>query len=308
MSSASSAFDITKIFDAASQASSISSTLVTFGAASSGGSVLDTAAASPAPVPTTLAGGENASASLDGDYGRIFTALRDFDDISLIVLPGLVWPAAQAAYDNAIAHAQACKDRMVLIQIDDATTDFSSISVPVDKYASVYYPAGDITMTTPGAGFKTREGCDADRPCRRHFSPAPDSEKGPWTAPAGLHASIAGISKLTKNISQTRQESINPHNVNALRYIEGIPVVWGARTRDKGGLYEYVPVMRTAFLIADSLRAALNKVVFAKNTEVLWRNVKTSVNSFMTDLYNQGAFQGATPARRSRSAAGWANR
>lgn len=131
-----------------------------------------------------------------------------------------------------------------------------------------------------------------------------DSEKGAWTAPAGMHASIAGITQLTRDISQTAQEGINPHNINAARYKDGMPVVWGARTRDKGGIYEYIPVMRTAFLIADSLRESLNRVVFAKNTEVLWKNVKAGVTGFMDGLYAQGAFQGATPSEAFEVAVG----
>ena len=48
---------------------------------------------------------------------------------------------------------------------------------------------------------------------------------------------------------------------------------------------------------ADSLRAALESVVFAKNTETTWTNVKAGVNGLMQSLYAQGAFQGATASQ-----------
>lgn len=284
----------------------IASNIVTIEEVGSGTAAftLDVSAASPpdATESGSLTTGKNSMATLSTDMGAVFDALKDIDDISLIGLPGRVWPTNQADYETAIAHAQAMKDRMVHIQLEDATTDFGAVSVPHDKYAAVYYPEATVTVQTPGGGELT-QGTGITGHVAGVFART-DSQKGPWTAPAGMHASVAGVTKLTKDISQTKQESINPENINALRYIEGVPVVWGARTRDKGGIYEYVPVMRTAFLIADSLRETLNRVVFAKNTEVLWKNVKAGVTGFMDGLYTQGAFQGATPSQAFEVAVG----
>ena len=288
------------------RAGSLSSAVVSFAIDASGGAVeLDTAARG-LTRDVSLSNGKDSSTSVVSDYNPIFTALRDIDDISLIVLPGDVWSSKAAAsdgrakYEAAISHAQAAKDRMVLVQLkeddDSFNSNFSTVSVPLDKFASVFFPTADVKMTTPGAGFLTARNVSATGHVAGIFART-DQEKNVWTAPAGMQADIRGITRLTRNISQVNQEAINSNNINALRYIEGIPVVWGTRTRDKAGIYEYVPVMRTAFLIADSLRAALSKVVFAKNTEVLWKNVKASVNGFMGELYTQGAFQGATPSQ-----------
>jgi phage tail sheath protein FI len=231
----------------------------------------------------------------------VYAALADIDDISLIALPGKNWPDNQSDYEHAIAHCQAKKDRMVLIQLRDDTTDFENISVPKDKYTTVYYPSATVSLQV-GGGNTITQTVNTTGHVTGVFART-DSTKGAWTAPAGMHANIAGITQLTKDISQTKQESINPHGTNALRYIEGIPVVWGAHTRDDG-IYTQVPVMRTAFLIADSLRDTLNRVVFAKNTEVLWSNVKAGVSGFMDTLFIQGAFQGATPAQAFEVAVG----
>lgn len=260
-------------------------------------------AASP-PAATDdhdLTGGQNSRVNASTDFATVFEALRDIDDIGLIVLPGQVWPSGQSAYEGAIAHAQAAKDRVVLIQLDDATTDFDAVSVPLDKFTSVYFPEGRVTLQTPGGGTLTQTtgitGAVAGVIART------DGERGPWTAPAGMHASVAGITELTQDISQTRQGPINGNNVNAVRTIQGVKVIWGARTRDDG-IYEYLPVMRTAILIADSLREVLNSKVFEKNTETLWKNTKAGIVGFMDTLYAQGAFQGATPSQAFEVAVG----
>lgn len=294
---------------AATDVANLTSNLVTL-------TVLTTAPTTPdldlnvsaAPTPPTFAtdshaltGGANSNATTSTDMAQIFDALRDYDDISIIVLPDRTWPTHQADYALALAHCQAMKDRVTLIQLADDQTDFANVSVPLDKFAAVYYPSARVVLPIPGGSLTATVntvGHVAGVIART------DAEKGAFTAPAGVHASIAGVTELSLDISQSFQARMNPNNINALRYIQGIPVVWGARTRDMGGIYEYLPVMRTAILIADTLREALNRVVFAKNTEALWANIKAGVNGFMDGLYTQGAFQGATPSRAFRVSVG----
>lgn len=261
---------------------------------------LDTATAG-ASVTLGLGGGADTAASTMG-HGDIFTQLRDIDDISLIILPNKEWKGPDRAdISQAINYAQQSKDRMVLVQAPDDTTDFSGIG-PETEYISAYYPlanvalrnaAGDLVTDTVGltghvAGVIART----------------DQNPGPWTAAAGTHADLRGVASLSRDVGQSVQGDINDACVNAVRYINGLPTVWGARTRDKLGIYQFQPVMRTAFLIADSLRASLQPVVFAKNTEVLWGNIKASVSGFMTGLYAQGAFQGATASQAFEVACG----
>lgn len=279
----------------------LASSLVTF-ATSTGtaGITVDTTNLT-ATADLNLAGGADTSASTIS-YGEIFNLLRDIDDISLIVLPDKDWSGTDRQdLSQAIAHAQFMKDRMVLVQAADDETDFGSVAAETE-FVSVYHPkaqithknaAGDLVTTTTGltghvAGVIART----------------DQTKGAWTAAAGTHADVRGIASLTRAISQSVQGDINDACVNVVRYINGIPTVWGARTRDKNGIYQYQPVMRTAFLIADSLRTSLEPAVFSKNTEVLWANLKASVTGFMTTLYAQGAFQGATASQAFEVACG----
>lgn len=268
---------------------------------------LDVSAAPPAGPLNEVTGdlgalnpGVNSSATTETDLGGVFDALRDFDDISLVALPDSIWPDDEGAYGLALAHCQAMKDRITLIQLDDGTTNFE-VSVPNDKYAAVYFPRVNVTL--PIAGNATvSEPVNSVGHVAGVYART-DAERGPWTAPAGMHAGISGMTSFTVDISHSFQERMNPEHVNALRVIQGVPVVWGARTRERT-IYTYVPVMRTAILIADSLRETLNNYVFAKNTEILWANVKAGVNAFMDGLYSQGAFQGATPGQAFRVAVG----
>lgn len=269
-------------------------------AADAGGATFTTNAATPAK--NDLDQGSNSTVSSIG-YASIFDKAADYDDISLIVTPDLVWKTGDSAkISHGITHAQKMKDRMVLAQTPDDVSDWDTVSLSTTEYLSAYHPRGQIVMNSPaGEALSLTTGLTGHA---AGVIARTDADKGAWSAAAGTHADLRGVAALTKSISQVKQGAINRNNVNTFRYIAGIPTIYGARTRDKGGIYEYQPVMRTAFLIADSLRTALEQAIFAKNTEVLWANLKSSVEGFMNGLYTQGAFQGGSPAEAFEVACG----
>jgi phage tail sheath protein FI len=63
-----------------------------------------------------------------------------------------------------------------------------------------------------------------------------------------------------------------------------------------GSEWKYVPVRRMALFIEESLEAELQWAVFEPNAEPLWSKIRETAGAFMHNLYEQGAFPGATPA------------
>jgi len=57
-----------------------------------------------------------------------------------------------------------------------------------------------------------------------------------------------------------------------------------------------VPVRRVALFIEESLFRGLKWVVFEPNDEPLWLAIRSSIESFMLSLFNQGALQGTKPS------------
>jgi uncharacterized protein len=127
-----------------------------------------------------------------------------------------------------------------------------------------------------------------------------DSARGVWKAPAGIDASITGISGLKYRLTDSDNGILNPQAINCLRDFNVYgPVVWGARTLrgndEIGSEWKYIPVRRTALFIEESLFRGLKWVVFEPNDEPLWAQIRLNVGAFMHDLFVQGAFQGTTP-------------
>jgi phage tail sheath protein FI len=131
-----------------------------------------------------------------------------------------------------------------------------------------------------------------------------DLNRGVWKAPAGLETTVLGTTGVVEQgrMTDQRQGTLNPKGINCLRSFPGVgTVVYGARTlvAEITALqqWRYVPVRRMTLFIEQTLYRNLGWVVFEPNDEPLWAAIRTSIEGFMLSLFNQGAFQGATPSQ-----------
>lgn len=127
-----------------------------------------------------------------------------------------------------------------------------------------------------------------------------DATRGIWKAPAGLDATLKGVSELTAKLTDGDNGVLNPLAVNCLRSFPVTGrVVWGSRTLvgadQLASEWKYLPVRRMALYIEESLYRGTQWVVFEPNDEPLWSQIRMNVGSFMQGLFRQGAFQGSSP-------------
>jgi uncharacterized protein len=127
-----------------------------------------------------------------------------------------------------------------------------------------------------------------------------DSQRGFWKAPAGIEASLMGVSDLELRLTDAENGELNPLGINCLRIMPVAGrVVWGSRTmRGADRLadqWKYLPVRRTALYIEESLYRGTQWVVFEPNDDRLWGQIRLNVGTFMHDLFRKGAFQGSSP-------------
>jgi phage tail sheath protein FI len=127
-----------------------------------------------------------------------------------------------------------------------------------------------------------------------------DRERGVWKAPAnvGVQAVIAPVDLVTDdqqgllNVDATTGKSIN-----AIRAFAGRgTVVWGARTlAGNDNEWRYIPVRRLFITIEESVKKATNFAVFEPNDVSTWLKVKGMIESYLYNLWEQGALQGGKP-------------
>jgi len=127
-----------------------------------------------------------------------------------------------------------------------------------------------------------------------------DGTRGVWKAPAGLEATLRGVTGLAVPLTDAENGQLNPLGINCLRQVPAAGfVVWGARTLvgdDRlASQWKYIPVRRTALYIEESLYRGTQWAVFEPNDEPLWSQLRLNIGVFMHGLFRQGAFQGQSP-------------
>jgi phage tail sheath protein FI len=113
-----------------------------------------------------------------------------------------------------------------------------------------------------------------------------------------MEAAVAGATGLSRPVTASDQDLLNPEGVCCLRQdsVTSPVRVWGARTLASAGHAEwrYIAVRRMALALRNSLERGLLWTVFEPNDSRLWDSLGQTVGSMLSGLFRQGAFQGQT--------------
>ncbi len=127
-----------------------------------------------------------------------------------------------------------------------------------------------------------------------------DGTRGVWKAPANVALSM--VQMPTKTIKNTDQDDLNVDvisgkSINAIRSFTGKGnLVWGARTlAGNDNEWRYISVRRLFNMVEESIQKATAFAVFEPNTPFTWLKLKTMMESYLTNLWKQGALFGDTP-------------
>lgn len=255
-----------------------------------------------APGPTEILG----SNALEPPTGMF--ALDNVDLFNIMCLPGAADLASatemQAVYSNAISY---CEDRRAMLIVDlrpgtNTLTEMTDLMAELEaaglrsENAAIFYPR--VRIPDPTDDFRLRA-VGSSGTMAGVFART-DTARGVWKAPAGIEASLEGVSELETQINDGQNGVINPLGINALRTFPVYgTIAWGSRTLVGADAlaseWAYIPVRRLALMLEESLFRGTKWVVFEPNDEPTWANIRLNIGAFMNGLFQQGAFQGATP-------------
>lgn len=231
-------------------------------------------------------------------WGEGVHALDAVEPFNLLCLPGVADPDALRA-----AAAYCVQRRAFLIADapsaamppDDMADWVRAGQLPASDHAAVYYPWVLVADPLAGGAPRPSAPCGTLAGLYAHT----DAERGVWNAPAGLEARLRGVTGLTMPLGNRELETLTPLSVNGLRDLPAVgPVAWGTRTLLPGAAgsdYRYVPVRRLALYIERSVGQGVQWAAFERNDARLWAALRSTVESFLLDLFRQGAFRGPTP-------------
>lgn len=266
------------------------------------------------PTPVLATGGGDGSALTDGEFDdptmqdekRGLYALEQADLFNLLCIP----PYDDGNVGTPVVGAAAvyCEKRRAMLLIDppsdwtsktaarNAIQDAEANLGTQSKNAAVFFPR--VKQANPLRENQLEEFV----PCGvvAGIFARTDAQRGVWKAPAGLEATLTGVSALSVNLTDAENGELNPLGVNCLRFFPGVGrVVWGSRTLQGADRlaseWKYVPVRRLALFLEESLYRGTQWVVFEPNDEPLWSQIRLNIGAFMNNLFRQGAFQGRTP-------------
>ncbi|MCE9672848.1 phage tail sheath subtilisin-like domain-containing protein [Myxococcus stipitatus] len=236
----------------------------------------------------------------DGDFLGALSMLDPVQDVNILAIPGI---GSKAVVEAGTAYCQQrmdcffVGDMLATVDTKEAAQSFTNSLTVKSSYGAVYFPW--LTMVDPtGASADPipipPSGFVAGQYART------DARRGVWKAPAGTEANVVGAVGLTKQLTDTEQDVLNPFGVNALRFFpsSGI-VIWGARTlaTQSDPEYRYIPVRRLAIFLERSIYNGIQWAVFEPNDEELWSSLRLNINAFMMTQFRAGAFQGSTASQ-----------
>jgi phage tail sheath protein FI len=248
-----------------------------------------------------------ADEGLDGTKPELLQYTRAFQTLestlaswNLMVLPRA---AEQSDNERRALWAQAgasCARRRAILLVDPdagwttipaASAGADSIKIGADtRNSAVFWPR----LLVPQSGSPAPKTIDPSGSIAGLMART-DGRFGVWTAPAGLEATLRGVSGLSRVMSDEENGVLNPKALNAIRLFPSGVVCWGARmmagSDDTGNIDDkYIPVRRTMLFIEESLYRGLKFAVFQPNAEPLWASIRLAAGSFMNGLMRQGAF------------------
>jgi len=248
----------------------------------------------------------------------IFDSLSKIRDINIICLPGKTWGTHVNAADKgdeaviglAISHAEKMKNRMVIVDLAEATklsteSGVNKLSLSTNEFAVTYYPWLEVANPF----YKTEDQrpdkeYDAKQPPTFTIAPSSfaagmwakiDGRRGVWKAPAGVETALLGVAGVADDVDNNQQGQLNHMGINCIRKLPGFgPVIWGSRTlaTKADPEWRYVPVRRTACMIEESIYNNIQWAVFEPNDHRLWSSLRVNIDAFMNGLWRAGAFQG----------------
>jgi len=121
-----------------------------------------------------------------------------------------------------------------------------------------------------------------------------DTQRAVYKAPANEVVTLAIGFEQTLNKGQ--QDVLNPEGINCFRYFPGRGYrLWGARLASSDPEWKYVNLRRYFAYLEHSIDIGTQWAVFEPNGELLWANVRRTIQDFLFNEWHMGALLGEKP-------------
>jgi phage tail sheath protein FI len=244
-------------------------------------------------VVAALASGANGSST--DDYTTAFAALGTIDRQLVVFCPGIYDTTTLSALESFASTYKgfAVIDTAAGITPSAAVTYAGSLTS--STYSGVYYPHLWVADPTSAARDAIRLVPPSGAVAGTIL--ATDTSRGVFKAPAGIETVIPGVVALERTLTAAELDSLNSDTspVNAIRFVAGVgPAIMGARTLNQKAATRYINIRRSLSYLDRELKNRLEFAVFRNNDLLLWNQIKTVLDAFLTSYWTAGGLRGAT--------------
>ncbi|NJL79232.1 MAG: phage tail sheath family protein [Richelia sp. RM2_1_2] len=226
----------------------------------------------------------------ESEVNDVLDKFEAIDEITIVAAPGSL-----DLRDDIKDHCEKMGDRIAVLDSEEDidlsnTEDIKKLKPFNSAYAALYFPWIKV--------FDPATNRNIDIPPSGHIAGVyarVDGQRGVHKAPA--NETILGALDLKYNLSQSKQDGLNPDGINCIRLLNGNIRVWGARTLggDANTEFKYVNIRRHFNYLRDSINKGTQWVVFEPNTPELWAKIRRNISAFLMMEWRQGALFGTTP-------------
>ncbi|MEZ4434204.1 MAG: phage tail sheath C-terminal domain-containing protein [bacterium] len=254
------------------------------------------------PADLATPADEDADADPYGDLGAALetalSAFEDVDDIALVAAPlpaevldrATVTPGTTEATiinEKLLTHCEACEDRFAILAapMTPPTVNADGINQTREsEYGAIYFPFID---TTGKGDYHNPVGHIAGAYARV------DGQRGVHKAPANIV--LSGAYGVSTRLGRIKQGPLNAACINVIRMFGNSVTLWGARTvAGSDSAFKYITTRRVYNYLRESIQDGLGWAVFEPNDALLWARIRSTVNAFLTRVWQSGALIGDT--------------
>lgn len=261
-------------------------------------------------IDTLLAGGNDGQRPTAIEYeGNVddgtnqkfgLKSFEDLEDISIVAAPGATAgyndnkTDANATVNALITHATRMRYRIAVLDAGEnlSISEVRDQRAKIDStYAALYYPWVRILDPVTNTEINVPPSGHVAGIYARN-----DVNRAVYKAPANEVVNLAiGFEKL---INRAQQEVLNPEGINCFRFFEGRGFrLWGARTVSSDPEWKYVNLRRYFAYLEHSIDKGTQWAVFEPNGEMLWGNVRRTIEDFLLNEWQNGALLGDKPEK-----------
>ena len=248
------------------------------------------------PTATQYVG--NVDPDTNNKFGLM--SFEDLEDISIVAAPGATAgyndnkTDANATVNALISHAMRMRYRIAVLDAGEnlSISEVRDQRAKIDSsYAALYYPWVRILDPVTNTEINVPPSGHVAGIYARN-----DVNRAVYKAPANEVVNLAiGFEKL---INRAQQEVLNPEGINCFRFFAGRGFrLWGARTISSDPEWKYVNLRRYFAYLEHSIDKGTQWAVFEPNGEMLWGNVRRTIEDFLLNEWQMGALLGDKPEK-----------